>query len=121
MKILIVDDMLDDLEKTEAAVKEVLPDAEVFASSTEEKALEIAEKEQPDLAVIDVVLKEMHGYALCKCILDVAPDTLVIMLTGSFNAINNKLATKSGATEFTVKTTTMGEFKRLLEATTVAA
>ena len=121
MKILIIDDVLEDLERTEEAVKEVLPDAELFTSSTEDTALEIAREEQPDFAVIDVVLKEMHGYALCKCLLEIAPDTLVIMLTGSFNAINNKLATRSGATDFTVKTTAMAEFKRLLESTVAVA
>jgi len=92
MKVLIVDDQQTDLDKVIKATLEVLPGAEIFATTEEKEAMDIAQSQQPELAIIDVVLKEMHGYALCREIREITSGTMVIMLTGSFSAIDNKLA-----------------------------
>lgn len=117
MKILIVDDQIKDLYKTRQATLEIFPDADIFAITDEKEALEIAQSQQPELAIIDVVLTNMHGYALCREIKEIAENTIVIMLTGSFGVIDNKLAEMNGATDFTVKTWDMKEYKSILKTT----
>src|SRR3954470_18002168 len=49
--------------------------------STAEAALEAAREDRPEVAVVEVCLREMCGYELCRELRDVHGDTLPIVLT----------------------------------------
>ena len=115
MKILMIDDKVEDIERAKKVVVETFPEAEVFATDDEDKGLEYAEKNQPDLAILDIILKKEHGYTMCRKIKEIKPDTIVILLTGSLNAIDSRMAERNGAYGFAVKTRGMATFKEILK------
>jgi DNA-binding NtrC family response regulator len=115
MKILIIDDNLDDLERTRRATQETFNDAEIFTTDDEDHALAWATENHPDLAVLDIILKKEHGYTMCRKILKIDPNTIVILLTGSLNAIDSRLAEQNGASGFAIKTRNLQTFKDLLQ------
>ena len=59
---------------------------EVFAVSTAEECLEIAEKEKPDLIISDILMPQMDGLGLCEEIRkqDSLCDIPIILITGVF-------------------------------------
>jgi DNA-binding response OmpR family regulator len=114
MKILIVDDKRDDLEHTRIATQETFKNAIIFATDDEDQALAWTEQNHPELAVLDIILKKEHGYTMCQKILTLSHSTTVILLTGSLNAIDSRLAEQNGASGFAVKTRTLQKFRELL-------
>ncbi|WP_437395656.1 response regulator transcription factor [Flagellimonas lutimaris] len=63
-KILIVDDEPNIVMSLEYAFKK--KDFEVFIARDGTEALEIAEKETPDLILLDIMMPEMDGYETLK-------------------------------------------------------
>ncbi|MAU15718.1 MAG: response regulator [Muricauda sp.] len=63
-KILIVDDEPNIVMSLEYAFKK--KDFEVFIARDGTEALEIAEKERPDLVLLDIMMPEMDGYETLK-------------------------------------------------------
>jgi DNA-binding response OmpR family regulator len=114
MKILIVDDKRDDLERTRIATQEIFTTAQIFTTEDEDEALVWAKENHPDLAVLDIILKKEHGYTMCRKILALDSHTIVVLLTGSLNAIDSRLAEQNGASGFAVKTKNLQKFKELL-------
>jgi len=115
VKILLLDDKPIDLERAVQATKDIFPQAEIFSTDDENIALDYTSKNLPHLAVLDIILKKEHGYAMCSKILEINPDCHVILLTGSLNAIDSGLANRNGAYGFAIKTKNMVAFKDLLK------
>jgi DNA-binding NtrC family response regulator len=115
MKILLLDDKASDIERARQAVREVIPEAEIFSTDDEETALDYTSKNSPNLVVLDIILKKEHGYAMCSKVLEINPNCNVILLTGSLNAIDSGLAERNGAYGFAIKTRNMASFKDLLK------
>jgi class 3 adenylate cyclase len=63
-KILIVDDVPENIKLLEAMLADEAHAIVTAASGVE--ALEIVEKESPDLVLLDVVMPKMDGYTVCR-------------------------------------------------------
>ena len=63
-KILIVDDTPSNI----LFLTEILKDQEfkIFAAGNGAEAIDIANSEQPDLILFDVIMKDMDGYEACQ-------------------------------------------------------
>ena len=66
IKILAVDDIFDNLISIKALVMEAFPKAIVFMAQSGTKALELAQAEDPDLILLDVVMPGMDGFEFCQ-------------------------------------------------------
>ena len=66
IKILAVDDNFDNLIIIQALVSESFPNATIFNALNGKEALKQAEKEIPDVILLDVVMPEMDGFEVCK-------------------------------------------------------
>jgi signal transduction histidine kinase/DNA-binding response OmpR family regulator len=66
IKILAVDDNLDNLTSLKAVIKENIPDAAVFIAKNGIDGLELARKVNPDTIIVDIVMPEMDGYTFCR-------------------------------------------------------
>lgn len=66
IKILAVDDNFDNLITLQALVSESFPNAVIVNALNGKEALQLAEKENPDLILLDVVMPEMDGFEVCQ-------------------------------------------------------
>ncbi len=65
-KILAIDDNRDNLTILNALIREAFPKAIVLTAVTGQKGLDIAEKEEPDVILLDIIMPEMDGYQTCR-------------------------------------------------------
>ncbi|MCB9185131.1 MAG: response regulator transcription factor [Flavobacteriales bacterium] len=79
--ILIVDDEEDILEFLEYNLKK--EEFEVYTASSGRKAIEIAQKVNPDLIILDVMMPDLDGIETCKELRDLPnlKNTLIAFLT----------------------------------------
>ncbi|MBI3625558.1 MAG: response regulator, partial [Candidatus Rokubacteria bacterium] len=102
-KILVVDDTPQNV-KLLADLLTVKGYAVVTAASGRE-ALELVDKEQPDLVLLDVVMPEMSGYEVCRKIRDNPATAIlpVVMVTALDPAQERIKGLDAGADDFLTK------------------
>ena len=76
---------------------------ETYFISQGKEALEFFEREDIDIAVLDVKLQDMSGMELLKKMKDFRPESEVILLTGYGNGETTLQALKLGAYDFLSK------------------
>ena len=112
-QIVVLDDILD----AAVLVKKILSRKghTVEAFTEEEECIRYVERTQPDLAILDIKLKKLTGIDVLEEIRKVAPQTMVMMLTGYPTIETAQRAVRLGASEYLVKPIDMHE---LIEKTT---
>jgi len=68
LKILAIDDKLDNLVTIRAVIREVLPNAEVFTELNGIDGIKRAKTEDPDVILLDVLMPEMDGFEVCEAL-----------------------------------------------------
>jgi DNA-binding response OmpR family regulator len=102
-KILVVEDDPDQLEVVRFTLKNA-----GFAVGTANNGIEALKKAQtvsPDLIIMDVMMPELDGFAVCETLRG-NPATAsipVLMLTGLCSHISRLVAYESGATDYVIK------------------
>ncbi len=66
MKILAIDDKQDNLTSIKALIKNYMPDLDVITSLSGKEGLSFAKLEKPDVILLDIIMPEMDGYAVCR-------------------------------------------------------
>jgi len=104
-KILVVEDEPDFLELLRIHFKD-----EGFAIATAKNGVDAVRKArslQPDLILLDVMLPELDGFAVCEILRnDAATASIpVIMVSGLCGQLTRCAGIESGATEFVTKPT----------------
>jgi len=66
MKILAIDDNKDNLISIKALINEAFPNAAIYTALSGSKGIEIAESEDPDVILLDVVMPDMDGFEVCR-------------------------------------------------------
>jgi DNA-binding response OmpR family regulator len=100
-KILIVDDDNDILTSIQAAFEPT--GAVIETASNGNKAVEIAEKSQPDLVILDMMLPGRSGFLVLEKIKAKKPRGAkphVIMITGNQGARHKMYAESLGVSEY---------------------
>lgn len=82
MKILAVDDEYYALKMIEQAISEAVSGATLYLCATPQSAIETAEKEQIDVAFLDIHMPQMTGVELAKKLKDINPQINIIFATG---------------------------------------
>lgn len=108
-KILVVEDHTDLLELLRLEFKE-----EGFAIATATNGLDAVKKARsilPDLIVLDVMLPELNGFAVCELLRkDAATAEIpIIMVTGLCGQLSRCAGIESGATDFVTKPVNPGD------------
>ena len=65
IKILLVDDMQDNLTTLKVLIKEAFPESTVFQALSGIQGIEMAKKENPDVILLDIVMPKMDGFEVC--------------------------------------------------------
>ena len=103
-KVLLVDDDNDILTSMQAAFEPT--GAEIETASNGNKAVELAEKNQPDLVVLDMMLPGRSGFLVLEKIKAKKPRNAkpyVIMITGNQGARHKMYAESLGVSEYFTK------------------
>lgn len=99
--LLIVDDdhlLLSALERDLSA-----RGYEVLAASSHERGLEMARREQPDAALLDLYIGEDSGLELLRALKDELPELVVLLLSGHAGVQHAVEAFHGGAVDFLQK------------------
>jgi two-component system alkaline phosphatase synthesis response regulator PhoP len=75
----------------------------VFTADDGEKGLQLANTENPDLIVLDIMLPALNGYEVCKNIRKRGDNTPIIMLTVKDKEIDKVLGLELGADDYVTK------------------
>jgi two-component system alkaline phosphatase synthesis response regulator PhoP len=100
-RILIVDDQQDLLNGL--AVNFRREGYEVLTATRGEAALKLAEKEAPDLIILDVMLPGMSGLDVCRELRRCGVETPIIMLTARGEEIDRVVGLEIGADDYLIK------------------
>ena len=100
--LLIVDD-----ENTNILTLTHILDADytVLAVKSGENAIKVAEKQQPDLILLDIVMPDMNGHAVAGALksLEKTRDIPIIFVTGLNNTADEELGLSLGAVDYISK------------------
>ena len=66
IKVLAIDDNLDNLVSVKAILKEAFPEAVTLTALSGKNGLEMAAAEDPDVILLDIVMPGMDGYEVCE-------------------------------------------------------
>ncbi len=66
IKIISIDDNMDNLISLQAILMESFPDAQLFSATSGASAMTIIKAEEPDVILLDIVMPEMDGLMVCK-------------------------------------------------------
>ena len=79
---------------------------EVLTAPDGKSGIEAAEKKKPDVIVLDIMLPDIDGFTVCDTIKNRKKlKVKIVMVTSKIDAVDATKARKSGADDFTVKTT----------------
>jgi len=81
VKILALDDNQPALELLRQAIIEAIPASEIFAFSKPSELLKFAEKNNCDIAFLDIQMWGMNGLAVAKKLKDYYPKTNIVFVT----------------------------------------
>ncbi|HEX5724985.1 MAG TPA: sigma-54 dependent transcriptional regulator [Longimicrobiaceae bacterium] len=77
-------------------------------------ALDVVRRQRPDVVLTDLMLPDMDGLALLKEIKKLAPDTLVVMITGFATVDSSVEAIRAGAYDYIPKPFTATQLRILI-------
>lgn len=78
MRILAVDDEIDQLKQLERAIKEACPEADIHSYNKAREALDFATNNPCDIALLDIQMPVMNGVILAMKLKEMKPDINVI-------------------------------------------
>ncbi len=105
-KVLVVEDHVELLELLRTQFKD-----EGFATATATNGVDAVRKARtlsPDLILLDVMLPEMDGFAVCETLREDSQtrDIPIIMVSGLSSQLSRSAGIEAGATEFVTKPVT---------------
>src|ERR1044072_197842 len=75
----------------------------VAMAGTRAEALLLAEKEQPDIILFDLMLGDEDGLEFLPALCDISPDSRVLVLTGAPTTASNRISIRRGAVGMLLK------------------
>ncbi len=102
MKVLIVDDEPDVIKVVTMSFNLQEPGWEILAAPDGETALDLVERELPDLVLLDVAMPEMDGFEVLREIRRFS-DVPVIMLTVKDDEMSKVMGLELGADDYITK------------------
>jgi len=110
-KILIADDNEQNRELLEAYLSD--EDHEIIMSADGQQTVEVAQKEQPDLILLDIMMPRMSGYEVCQTLRsDTATEKIPILMVTALKEMGDiEKAVAAGADDFLTKPVNRLELK----------
>lgn len=119
LKILGIDDKIDNLIVLRALILESFPDVTFIEAESGKSGLELCKAERPDVVLLDIVMPVMDGYEVCRKIKEDErlKNTPVVMLTAnSDKRVGRIRALEAGADGFLMKPVDDSELRAQINA-----
>jgi two-component system KDP operon response regulator KdpE len=102
MKVLVVDDDPDIVEAVNICFALRWPDAEVLEAPDGKTALDLVNREEPDVVILDLGLPDIDGFDVCAEIRETS-QVPIIMLTARGGDVNKVRGLELGADDYITK------------------
>jgi two-component system alkaline phosphatase synthesis response regulator PhoP len=113
-KILIVEDEEDLARGLEINLSK--EGYEVLTSSCGEEGLQLAQDENPDLIILDIMLPEMNGFDVCRELRRRGAEVPIIMLTAKSEEVDRVVGLEIGADDYVIKPFSLRELLARIHA-----
>ncbi len=100
-KLVAIDDDPASLELVRAALKQ--QPVEVLTATDPVAGLELVLRQRPEIALLDLMMPKMSGLDLLERIVEAAPETEVVLLTGDYSTDSAVQAIRKGASDYLTK------------------
>src|SRR6266540_4311681 len=114
--ILLVDDEVH-IRKFVALILKQLGAITLFEAANGEEALEVYQRENPDLVLLDISMPLLDGLETLKKLKEIDPTCVVVMLTSMVNRQSVDEALAQGAVNYIRKDTPKEEIAKALRTT----
>ncbi len=101
MKLLIIDDMAENLEFVRRALEQ--KQLEIITAQDPEVGLELFVKHRPRIVLLDMLMPKMNGIEVLERIVAIDPGTDVILMTASYSTESAVEAIQKGAYDYMVQ------------------
>jgi two-component system phosphate regulon response regulator OmpR len=102
MRILVVDDEPDVVESIRLGFTLQWREVDVLGAATGEGALDVVEREHPDIVLLDIGLPDIDGFAVLRRLREFS-DVPVLMLTARGDAMDRVVGLEIGADDYLPK------------------
>ncbi len=99
--VVAIDDDAGSLDLIQAALKQ--HPVEVLTATDAKAGLELVLRRRPEVVLLDLMMPTMNGLEVLDHIVDAAPDTEVILITGHYSAESAVEAVRRGASDYITK------------------
>lgn len=116
---LIVDDIEDNRISLNAILNDAFESSDIFMADNGQKALSMAKEKDPDVILLDIIMPDMDGFAVCKKLKSdpVMRDIPVVILTALQETRDNRMkGLEAGAEAFLSKPVDMLELTVQIKA-----
>lgn len=110
MKILVVDDEVE--FASTLAERLCLRGYDALAAFKARDVVDMVKEHDPDVVLLDLKMPDSDGIHILRDVKDVAPRTVVIMLTGHGDPDVVNAATASGAADYVMKPINIDELRK---------
>ncbi len=101
LKLVAIDDDLATLELVRESLKQ--QPVEVLTAGQPEAGLELVRRERPQIVLLDLIMPRLSGMDVLERIMETAPDTEVVLLTGDYSTDSAVAAIRKGASDYLTK------------------
>jgi DNA-binding NtrC family response regulator len=108
--VVAIDDDPAALDLVRAALKQ--QPLEILTASDPEAGLELVLRERPQIVLLDLMMPKMSGMDLLERIVDAAPDTDVVLLTGHYSTDSAVEAIRKGACDYLTKPISIADLRQ---------
>ena len=118
-KILVIDDLMDNLIAIKESLEDLIPECLVYTAQSGKEGLKIAREKQTDVIITDIMVSGMNGYEICKKLKEdeTTKHIPVIILTGSITDTKSRInCLEVGADVFLSKPIESGELTAQVNA-----
>jgi DNA-binding NtrC family response regulator len=98
------------LDLVKAALKQ--QPLEILTASDPEAGLELVLRERPQIVLLDLMMPKMSGMELLDRIVDAAPETDVVLLTGHYSTDSAVEAIRKGACDYLTKPISVADLRQ---------
>lgn len=113
-KILIVDDEVDIANSIQYVLSQ--EGFNTYLAHDGLKALEMYEKDRPDLVILDLMMPGIDGYELCRRVRAIDKKTPILMLTARTSEIDTVVGLELGANDYIAKPVRLRELVARVKA-----